>query len=299
MIVLPRLRILALLATGVACAGCRLDESGLGTAPILRRDAAPFEYPAVTPEGGADVVAAADGSGGGDDGAGAADAGPGADGGAGDGALTADGGGRTDAVGASDAIGGVDAIGSSDAIGGGDGGGAKDARDGGDGGGGCGPCQPCETCVAGACKVDPASQWLVVCASAQLSMTPPTGPGTTWDPKNGALGGTAPDPFCEFEMPAGAVTLATAGVTDTIVDSFTAMWGQTVSPAGKTVKASDLMSTTNTWRLWVGDDDGNGVGQVACQIQQPLSANALHTGQLTVQNLGSCVSLTVQFLCQP
>jgi hypothetical protein len=297
MIVLPRLRILALLATGVACAGCRLDESGLGTAPILRRDAAPFERPAVTPEAGAEVMGAAD-VGGVEDGTAAMDTAPGTDGGAGDGVAAADAGGRTD--GGGDAIAGRDAIGGGDAIGAVDAAGAKDARDGGGGdGGACGPCQPCETCVAGACKVDPASQWLIVCASAQLSMTPPTGPGTTWDPKSGAIGGTAPDPFCEFEMPAGAVTLATAGVTDTIVDSFTATWGQVVSPAGKTVKASDLMSTTTSWRIWVGDDDGNGVGQVACQIQQPLSANALHTGQLTVQNIGSCVSLTVQFLCQP
>jgi hypothetical protein len=267
------------------------------------------------------VVAAADGGGGGADGAVAPDAGPVADGGGGDGAAAADAGGRKDVVSAADtsggidaiagrdAIGGADAIGGVDALGGGDGGGAKDARDGGGGGGGdagggsdaggCGPCQPCETCVAGACKVDPASNWLIVCVSAQLSMTPPTGPGTTWDPKTGALGGTAPDPFCQFEMPAGSVTLATAGVTDTVVDSFTPTWGQTVSPAGKTVKASDLMSTSTTWRLWVGDDEGNGTGQVACQIWQPLSANALHTGQLTVQNVSSCVSLTVQFLCQP
>jgi hypothetical protein len=170
----------------------------------------------------------------------------------------------------------------------------------GSGGGACQTCSKCEVCSGGSnCDVDPSSNWTVVCAQATVAMSPDG--GGNWDPHSGKVGGIQPDPFCEFEMPAHMVTPNTAGVTDTIVDSFTPVWNQTVTPAGKTVKASDLVSGAKSWRLWVGDDDGcNGntcQGQLICEITQPLPVAALRAGTMTQQNVGSCLSLTVNFVC--
>jgi hypothetical protein len=170
----------------------------------------------------------------------------------------------------------------------------------GTGGGQCKACGKCEMCTnAGTCDVDPGSSWNVVCGSAVMATQPDF--GMNWDPHSGAIGGTQPDPFCQFEMPANSVSPDTAGVTDTIIDSFAPTWNQVVSPQGKPVKAADLMSSAKTWRLWVGDDDGctarGCVGQEACEINQPLTVGALRTGSVTHTNLGSCTSLTVKFTC--
>jgi hypothetical protein len=109
--------------------------------------------------------------------------------------------------------------------------------------------------------------------------------------------GTTPDPFCQFEMPAHDVTAVTAAVTPTVKDSYMPEWNFDVSPGGMAVKASALTGGSMTWRLWVGDDDGAGMGQEICEIDQPLSEAALDTGQLVVANVASCLSLTVKFVC--
>jgi hypothetical protein len=160
----------------------------------------------------------------------------------------------------------------------------------------CEPCGGCQVCNdAGFCDVDPASTWDIICAQATIAMSPPG--GGTWDPHTSGGDGTAPDPFCEFEMPAHMVTAATAGVTPTLPDTFTPVWNADVTPQGKAIKASDLMSTSKTWRLWVGDADGCCTGQEICEIDQPLTAGALLAGQVVHENLMSCLSLTVKFVC--
>jgi len=160
----------------------------------------------------------------------------------------------------------------------------------------CEPCGGCQVCNdAGFCDVDPSSTWDVICAQATVAMSPPG--GGTWDPKTSGGDGTAPDPFCEFEMPAHMVTAATAGVTAALPDTFAPVWNTDVTPQGKAIKASDLMSTSKTWRLWVGDADGCCVGQEICEIDQPLTAGALLAGQSVHENLMSCLSLTVKFVC--
>jgi hypothetical protein len=126
--------------------------------------------------------------------------------------------------------------------------------------------------------------------------------GSSWDPQSGGLGGPLPDPFCQFEMPARTVTVETSARTGAAVDMLMPMWGQTISPLNKTVKAADLMSSSKTWRIAIGDDDGCSVAngcksQPICEINQPLTAGALLAGQVTHQNLGACLSLTVQFVC--
>ncbi len=128
--------------------------------------------------------------------------------------------------------------------------------------------------------------------------------GGPWDPHPSSSDGAQPDPFCEFEMPAGQVSPTTAGVTATLPDTFTPVWNTDVTPQKKGIKASDLMSSAGTWRLWVGDADGctakdGCVGQEICEVDQPLTAAALLTGQASYQNLMSCVSLTVKFVCAP
>jgi hypothetical protein len=112
-----------------------------------------------------------------------------------------------------------------------------------------------------------------------------------------------PDPFCEFENPAGQVTTTTAGVTDTVIDTLNPTWNQVITPAGMTVSASTLMATNPTWQIWVGDDDGcaspNCLADVACTIRQPITDAQLRAGQVVVTNRMSCNSVTIDFMCQP
>jgi hypothetical protein len=172
----------------------------------------------------------------------------------------------------------------------------------------CGPCQICGSATvagggsAGTCTIDPSSQWTIIADSAQIAMSPPG--GGTWDPKTGDLGGSAPDPFCEYENPAYDVSATTAGVTDTVVDAFNVTWDEVITPPNVTVSASALMAAKPAWRIWVGDEDCvtprncGTIGQVVCSYQQPISADALMSGGLTISNYQSCVSLTLSFVCQ-
>ena len=159
----------------------------------------------------------------------------------------------------------------------------------------CGACQLCTT--AGQCRIDSASRWTIVAVSATLS-------GGGWDRNAGDLGGSAPDPFCEFENPAGQVSSTTAGVTDTIVDDATATWNQVITPPGMTVAASTLMANNPTWQIWVGDDDGCSgpggcLGDVVCTIRQTITEAQLRAGQLVVVNRQSCDQVTIGLVCQP
>jgi hypothetical protein len=174
----------------------------------------------------------------------------------------------------------------------------------------CGACQICGSGStfggggnAGTCTIDPTSQWTIVADSAQIAKT--TSTGATWDPPVGDEGGSAPDPFCEYENPANDVSSTTAGVTSTIIDSFSPSWNQQITPSGVTVSASALMATKPAWRIWVGDEDCTSpkncgtLGQVVCSYQQPITAASLMSGGLTISNYQSCVSLTLSFVCQP
>ena len=158
----------------------------------------------------------------------------------------------------------------------------------------CGACQLCTT--AGQCRVDSASRWTIIAVSATLN-------GGGWDRNMGELGGSAPDPFCEFENPAGQVSSTTAGVTDTIIDDATATWNQVITPPGMTVAASTLMANNPTWQIWVGDDDGcdspqGCLGDIACTYSSTISETALRAGELTILNRMSCTSLRLEFVCQ-
>ena len=165
----------------------------------------------------------------------------------------------------------------------------------------CTTCGACQTCsAAGACEIDPSSQWTIVAAGAQVAMSPPG--GGTWDPAHGDEGGTSPDLFCEYENPAGDLTATTAGVTSTIVDVTSASWNQTITPSGVTVSASALMAAKPAWRIWVGDEDCTrptvcNQGQVICSYQQPFTADQLMNGSATITDLQSCQSLNLSLVC--
>jgi hypothetical protein len=172
----------------------------------------------------------------------------------------------------------------------------------GNGGAACAPCGGCLLCnSSGACEVDPSSTWDIVCGSATVKPTQPN--GATWDPHMSTPDGTNPDPFCQFEMPANTLNPLLGKSSPTIMDSFTPMWNYDVTPGGNAIKASDLMSTAKTWRLWIGDDDGCNargcVGQEICEIDQPAPASAFVAGEITRQNLGSCISVTMKLVCVP
>lgn len=170
-------------------------------------------------------------------------------------------------------------------------------------GGSCMDCAPCELCTPrGQCALDPMSPWTIIANSAQLARTPPG--GGTWDPPFGDEGGAAPDPFCEFENPAGDFSIQTAGVTSTVTDDFSVTWNQAITPAGVTISAAALMAPNPAWRIWVGDEDcvspGNcgTIGQVVCSYQQPISPATLESRQLALTNFQGCASLTLSFICQ-
>jgi hypothetical protein len=111
--------------------------------------------------------------------------------------------------------------------------------------------------------------------------------------------GTNPDPFCQFEMP--AKSLATATISRTIPDTFTPVWNVDMTPASGPIKAQDLL--TKSWRLWIGDDDGCTphacFGQEICEIGQPnIMSSDFLAGQISLQNVMSCQSLTVKLVCR-
>jgi hypothetical protein len=167
------------------------------------------------------------------------------------------------------------------------------------GGGACSVCGGCQLCGPnGACTIDPASNWIVRCGSAELTVAPPT--GATWDPDGNGGDGPEPDPFCQFELPSGIIDSNTGAATRTVNDSFAATWNQTITAGDSTITAADLMSASaNNWRVWVGDSEFNGRAPLACEVHPPLQASALIDGQLTIMNVQNCVSLTLTLVCQP
>ena len=110
-----------------------------------------------------------------------------------------------------------------------------------------GGCQICSTTASAASTRRRAGRSSL--SAAQLD------PDNNWDRTIGDLGGSAPDPFCEYENPAGQVSSTTAGVTDTLIDTYNPIWNQVITPPGATVSAATLMANSPTWQIWVGDDD--------------------------------------------
>jgi hypothetical protein len=162
----------------------------------------------------------------------------------------------------------------------------------------CAPCGGCQFCsTTGQCRIDTASRWTIVAAAAKLDTS------NSWDRFSGDLGGSAPDPFCEYENPAGQVTSTTAGVTDTLIDTYNPNWNQVITPPGATVSAATLMANSPAWQIWIGDDDNcSGLGcfgEVACTIRQTITETNLRSGQLIVTNRQQCNSVTINFVCQP
>ncbi|HVV16221.1 MAG TPA: hypothetical protein VHH90_03385 [Polyangia bacterium] len=178
---------------------------------------------------------------------------------------------------------------------------ASTARQCGTRGAACTDCGACQLCSgAGQCVIDPGSQWTIIAENARVTMQAPN--GGPWDPFKGDEGGPAPDLFCEYENPANELTAATAGVTDTTVDVYSADWNTTITPTGVTVSASALMAARPAWRIWVGDEDCSnpntcGLGQIACSYQQPIAAAALMSGGLSITNYQNCSSLNLRFTC--
>jgi hypothetical protein len=167
----------------------------------------------------------------------------------------------------------------------------------------CGGCQRCST--TGTCELDPASQWTLTANSAVLNKADPHYPnGATgvWDGRSERYGGSLPDPFCQLEVPFGTPI----NWTSTIVDTLTPSWNQPLNPAGGTLTAADLLPNGMNWQIWVGDDDGNGFGEVMCEINAPLSPADFLAGGFTRTNVGSsgypqpsCTSVTFTLTCQP
>ena len=167
----------------------------------------------------------------------------------------------------------------------------------------CAACGGCQTCDMGQCRVDPMSRWTIVCGGAQAAMTAPN--GKTWDPLSGQVGSSAPDLFCQFDHPSQPISALNAGVTSTVVDKFVVNWDAVITPADRTVTAAELMASSPTWRIWVGDEDCSSgprcgdVGQEVCAYRKPFDEATLKAGTLTLTDIDRCKSLTVKPVCQP
>jgi hypothetical protein len=169
----------------------------------------------------------------------------------------------------------------------------------------CQPCAGCERCsTAGACELDPASQWDLIAASAVLNRNDPyyasgTGP---WDLTGEQFGGARPDPFCQLDMPVGTPIYGTTS----LIDNLAPAWNQPLNAPGTTLTASDLLPGGLDWQIWVGDDDGGGVGEVMCEINAPIAAADFKAGGFMRTNVGSqfssapsCTSVTFKLTCHP
>jgi hypothetical protein len=182
-----------------------------------------------------------------------------------------------------------------------DGGGGQGGN-GQDGNNGC-ACSPCQRCASdGTCELDPASRWEIWCVSAGVTATPSG--LESWDQPGDPSTGTAPDPYCQFDLDAAMVVPASTGITPTMPDTFTPSWNQPVIAGGQTISGAELTSATAKWLLTVGDDDGctpdvGCIGQPICQLGPPMDPVWLSDGMVTVQGLQSCRTLSLKLLCKP
>jgi hypothetical protein len=161
----------------------------------------------------------------------------------------------------------------------------------------CGRCHVCNTDTK-VCQIDPDSTWTITAVSASIAPKQPN--GADWDAPGEDGTGPEPDPFCQFEGVQDKLDSAFDGASKIVTDSTMPIWNDVVTPAGHPVAASKLMSTSLSWKLWVGDDDGCGptscVAQEICEIHT-LSANALERGEALFEDVGSCESLVLKLDC--
>lgn len=174
------------------------------------------------------------------------------------------------------------------------------------GGVACAACDHCFKCSSsGSCELDPASTWNVICGAATIESTQAN--GTMWDPSTGQGGpgtggpgtggpgtgtGTLPDPVCQF-VSGVTVQRQTAIAMDTLMPAWNAVVSSTSS-------AKTLMSTTSRWSVTIVDDDGGGtfvLGDNICQVTPSLTVEDFSTGKLTFENVGRCVTLSLQLVC--
>jgi hypothetical protein len=102
-------------------------------------------------------------------------------------------------------------------------------------------CGAGRACVAGACRIDPASHWDVVAVGATVPVNQRD--GSTWDP----LGGL-PDPYVRLAF--DDTGTHTEGRTPSYSNSTTAVWTETIV---RDVRASALL--TERFTLDFLDDD--------------------------------------------
>jgi hypothetical protein len=187
-------------------------------------------------------------------------------------------------------VGDVDGAGATSDVGGGD-----DVN--------CAPCGPCQRCGGdGTCQIDPTSRWQVVCVSAAVAASPPG--REKWDSSSGKdTGGAAPDPYCQFDNEAANPSPDTAGITDTITDSFAPRWNEVITPPGQTISAAVLLDPNAHWKLIVGDDDGCDASKVCvaeniCTVLPPMKNAWLLDGSVSETVAPSCQTLSLRFVCQ-
>jgi hypothetical protein len=182
----------------------------------------------------------------------------------------------------------------------------------GTGGAACSACDGCFQCVAGLCQVDPQSSWTVTCASATVT---PTRAGAVWDPSEpgirgvlrelGLGDGPLPDPFCQLRID-GTPQSQTSDQLDTLNPS----WNESIDPSGssgrsdssgksgRALLASELMSPTTHWTVYVGDDDGSPrMVDDICEVAPLPSDSDFAAGGMTFTTEESCTRLTIQLTC--
>jgi hypothetical protein len=119
--------------------------------------------------------------------------------------------------------------------------------------------------------------------------------GTAWDLPGQPFGGKLPDPFAQFEMPTGSAI----GWTTTLIDTTMPVWNELLEPANTALTASDLLPGGQPWRVWIGDEDAGGFGEVMCDVNGPVTAADFLAGGFTRTKVSSCQTVSIALACVP
>jgi hypothetical protein len=152
-------------------------------------------------------------------------------------------------------------------------------------------CGPCFRCGAMGCEPEPAATWKVVCESAIIAPTKPS--GNAWDPNasSGPGNGPLPDAFCELTVDSRSKSSSIDG------DSLMPVWNDDVTPGMASLTAAVLTSNDDRWQLMVIDqDNATSSMETICTVNHVTAAD-LMGGSATFTQVDSCTELVLRLQC--
>jgi hypothetical protein len=142
----------------------------------------------------------------------------------------------------------------------------------------------------GACQLDPGAPWDLICVSATVAATKPT--GAQWDPSTSTVS-PLPDPFCELTIDGNR-----AATTATMLNTLSPQWDQSIAPANMDLTTMFLTMKAGSWAVAVLDDDANQTSfDPICSVSPTLTPADFAAGTLQLPPTQSCLSLSIQLVC--